>query len=197
MQVAAAVHKATSRQFPQEICNLVADYAIMLSAGDWCLMQQPDIVGYKIGVITHVVQRSFGVVQEVHVHECSREVAGARHLYTLDVQVQLQLMDDQRGPMATLHAPRYNGQNPFLPTNLVHGDVDVFTDTGRVPFRWVRPVILNMEYVLGNVPAQALGIVASGDRVRMEAMLQRLSDVPEENDPEVPEYDRNVRRRLA
>ncbi len=58
----------------------------MLSAGDWCLMQQPDVVGYKIGVIIHVVQRSHGIVEEVHIHECCREVAGARDRYTIDVQ---------------------------------------------------------------------------------------------------------------
>jgi hypothetical protein len=60
-------------------------------------------------------------------------------------------------------------------------------------------VILNMEYNHdGNVPAAALGIVASGDRFRMEAMLQRCVTESELLDaPEVPENDRRVRRRLA
>jgi hypothetical protein len=176
VQLAAEVAEATSGQFPSVICDLVADFATMLSAGDWCVMQQSGVEGYKIGVITHVVQRSYGINTAVHVHECGREVAGERDHYSVSVQGQLDLMDAQRGPMETLHAPKYNGQDPYLPTDLVDGDVNVFTDTGRVPFRWVRPVMLYMQYdINGYVPDAELGIVASGDRVRMEAMLQRLT----------------------
>mgnify|MGYP000591728420 CR=1 FL=1 len=107
-------------------------------------------------------------------------------------------MDAQRGPTATLHAPKYNGQNPLLLTDLVHGDVDVYTDTGRVPFKWVRPVILFMEYIIeGNVPAHALRIVASGDRARMETMLQKfVTELEVADAPEVQEVI-HKRRKLA
>ena len=107
-------------------------------------------------------------------------------------------MDAQRGPMATLHAPKYNGQNPLLLTDLVHGDVDVYTDTGRVPFKWVRPVILHMKYSIeGNVPDHALRIVASGDRARMETMLHKF--VTESEVAEVPQVQELIhkRRKLA
>jgi hypothetical protein len=196
--IAAKVEEAMVDRFPRGLCDLVAEYAVMLSAGDWCLMQQPDVVGYKIGVIIHVVQRSYGILEDVHVHECGREAAGARDHYTIYVQQQLQLMDAQRGPMATLHAPKYNGQNPLLLTDLVHGDVDVYTDTGRVPFKWVRPVILRMKYSIeGNVPAHALRIVASGDRARMETMLHKF--VTESEVAEVPQVQELIhkRRKLA
>ena len=78
VRLAAIVAEAMPEDVPRDVCALVADYATMFSAGDWCLMQRPDVAGYKIGVITHVVQHSYGVVTAVAVHECGREVADAR-----------------------------------------------------------------------------------------------------------------------
>jgi len=74
--------------------------------------------------------------------------------------------------------------------------VDAYTDTGRLPYRWLRPVILNM-HCRADVPQEGFGIVASGDRFRMEAMLQRFGGEAELLDaPEVPDDGRRVRQRL-
>jgi hypothetical protein len=137
-----------------------------------------------------VVQRKTGITKKVKVHECGRELPGEREENVCDVKEALDLMDAQRGPMVTLHAPRYHGEKPWVV------NVDVYTDTGRVPFSWVKPVILKMQYHRdGTVPAAALRIVASGDRFRMEAMLKRFVTESELLDgPEVPENWWMVRR---
>ena len=210
VQLAAKVNEATPDILPRGICDLVADYATMWCAGDWCLMQQPDVSGYKIGVITHVVQRETGITKKVKVHECGRELPGEREEKVYDVEEALNLMDEQRGPMVTPHAPRYWGEKPW------RLNVDVYTDTGRVPFAWVKPVILKMKYNPdGTVPEAALRIVVTGDRFRIEAMLNRSGSMHRRSQtrdflidgwfvteselsdaPEVPE-DRRVRQRLA
>jgi hypothetical protein len=172
--LAKEVDEATHGQFPPEIVELICDYAIMLRAGDWCVMQEPGMWhGEKIGVITHVVQRSLGIVTLVHVHECGRERPFERDGYTLAVRSQLDMFDKFQGPTTTLHAPRYQGQNPSRDCTIPsHCNVNVYTDTGRVPFNWLRPVILTMQYnANGSVADTALRIVASGNRFRMEAAL--------------------------
>ena len=168
--LAKEVDEATHGQFPPEIVELICDYAIMLRAGDWCLMHQPgEWQGEKLGVITHVVQRSLGIVTLVHVHECGREYPFERDDYTLAVRSQLDMWDKFQGPTTTLHAPRYQGMNPSRDW-FSNCNVNVYTDTGRVPFNWLRPVILTMQYnANGSVADTALRIVASGNRFRMEA----------------------------
>jgi hypothetical protein len=133
-------------------------------------MHQPgEWQGEKLGVITHVVQRSLGIVTLVHVHECGREYPFERDDYTLAVRSQLDMWDKFQGPTTTLHAPRYQGMNPSRDW-FSNCNVNVYTDTGRVPFNWLRPVILTMQYnANGSVADTALRIVASGNRFRMEA----------------------------
>ncbi len=81
-----------------------------------------------------------------------------------------------------------------LLTDLVHGDVDVYSDSGRGPFKWVWPVILHMKYSIeGNVPDHALRIVASGDRARMETMLHKF--VTELEVAEVPQVQDLIHKR--
>jgi hypothetical protein len=118
-QAAAAVEEAAPGLFPDVIRKLVAEYATIYSAGDWCVLKQPNVRGYKIGVITRVVMELGGQLRLVKVHECGREAHSEkeRECYSCDVKRSLALVDamEIRGPMSSLHAPRYNGQNPFMP----------------------------------------------------------------------------------
>jgi glycine cleavage system H lipoate-binding protein len=202
VQLAAAADEAGI--VPRGVCDLIADYATSFNSGDWCLMSQPGVAGYKIGVITHVVQRKTGAIKKVKVHECGHELPGDREENIDTVKRALDLMDEQRGPMVTLNAPRYWGEKPW------HLNVNVYTDAGRIPFNWVKPVIWKMHYDRDGSPSElrtnkdgsqsaaALRIVESGDRFRMEAMLQRLVPEPELlDDPEDIHRDMCRRARLV
>jgi hypothetical protein len=79
------------------------------------------------------------------------------------------------------------------------GNVNVYTDTGRVPYIWLRPVILTVEYDrLGEaVPngqlhfVAVMHMVAAGTRVRMEATFERLvSELGDVTYWEVGQYGR-------
>ena len=48
-EAAVAVGEATPGLFPVEIRELVAEYATLYSAGDWCLVKQLNVRGYKLG----------------------------------------------------------------------------------------------------------------------------------------------------
>jgi hypothetical protein len=172
--IAAEVEVATHGQFPEEIMAIIGDYATMLSAGDWCLMKKDD-KGYKIGVITHVVQRSMDrncVAREVDVHQCGREISGERDGYEEHYKKALDDMDAARGPMETLHAPRYKGRHPYGNGK----NVNVYTDTGRVPFGWVRPVIISIRHTVRATPHDnSFRIVAVGKRTKIESLFQRLA----------------------
>jgi hypothetical protein len=113
------------------------------------------------------------IVRAVEVHQCGRELAGERDAYPPFLREDLNHMDAVRGPMETLHAPRYKGHNPYGPGTA--NMVNVYTDTGRVPFGWLRPVKFTMPYnMFGVACSNAFAVVESGTRCKMEALFQRL-----------------------
>jgi hypothetical protein len=193
--IAAEVQVATRGQFPEEILAIIGEYATLLRAGDWCLMKVPtffhrnsatdeDDKGYKIGVIKHVVEAPMyknGVVREVIVHECGREISGERDAYEDVYRKRLDDMDAARGPMETLHAPKYKGRNPYVNNG---ENMNVYTDSGRVPFGWIKPVMVFLQFnkrgeARGNNTCRfthkSLEIVAAGKRGKIEALFKNIS----------------------
>ncbi len=210
-EAAVAVEEATPGLFPVEIRELVAEYATLYSAGDWCLVKQLNVRGYKIGVITYVVMRGNGQVRLTKVHECGRvQSDSCSRYYSELVNAELAMMDAAQvhGPTSTLHAPRYRGS--AWGANRQRGFVDVYTDTGRVPFAWLKPVILIAQYNYGRaVGRDQVHMVAAGTRVKMEALYQKMTrelgdvtctEVGVADEHEVCDLTigaRNVRPRLA
>jgi hypothetical protein len=104
--IAAQVELAMPRVFPTSLRDTTADYATVLAAGDWCLMKEDEnSIGYKIGVITHVVACS-QFVRLVHVHQCGRDLAGERDFYAQSTKTALNYMNTARGPNGDMECNR-------------------------------------------------------------------------------------------
>jgi hypothetical protein len=159
---------------------LIAEYAVLYSAGDWCLVEQPvPYKRYKLGVITHVVMDRGGWVKSVALHECGLQDPIAYSHYTSNVQLEITAMNEISGARedVILQAQRYHGENPAMAHCAKWSFVDIYTDTGRVPFSWLSPVMIKIDYEMYTrrmkyTPLRLRRIVAAGSRERMVAMLQ-------------------------
>lgn len=79
--------------------------------------------------------------------ECGRDDHAERARYSLQVRGEIDEMDANHG-LIRGHAPRYTGRNPWMRGIRPIGDeiVNMYSDTGRVPFIWLHPVMLTIDY---------------------------------------------------
>jgi hypothetical protein len=174
MTISSAVESTCG--LTQCLARLIEDYTVEYKAGDWCVVEQPvPYKRYKLGVMKKIVMDRLRRVWQVQVHECGRDNPVQRASYTDAVRLEIEAMETIGG-----YAPRYTGLNPWMldrQNATFIAIVNVYTHKARVPYRWLYPVMINVDCALhriNQIPKRFLRIVASGSRETMEEMFRRI-----------------------